>query len=176
MTWDDLRRFRALPIDHGAIGLEWDGNDVPYFCTPAGAEFVGRIGCDGVHFIVLPGDERIFCVDPAMGEPGTYVLPVAEDFKQFLSFVLFCRDASPISQIWWLEEKRFRQLLAEDEKWTGSGDYQRKKEAALAAVQKNFAAAPADPFYKVKELQAGFNPSVLRFSDEYYDVLGLTRS
>ena len=94
MTRDDLARFAALPIDHEAIGLMEPGvPQEPYFCDPVGGEPVGRIGCDGVHFILLPGDERVFCVDPAMGEPGTYVLPVAEDLRQFLSFVLYCGDA-----------------------------------------------------------------------------------
>ena len=40
---------------------------------------------------------------------------------------------------------------------------------------KSFDLAPADPFETVKALQAGFDPSVLKFSDEYYDVLGLER-
>ena len=71
MTRDDLKAFRALDIDFDSIGLLQSGSeDFAYFCTPADAEFVGRIGCDGVHFILLPGDERVYCVDPAMGEEG----------------------------------------------------------------------------------------------------------
>ena len=71
MTRDDLARFAALSIDHEAIGLIEPGvPQEPYFCDPVGGEPVGRIGCDGVHFILLPGDERVFCVDPAMGEIG----------------------------------------------------------------------------------------------------------
>ena len=85
MTRDDLARLRALDIDFESIGLLEPGvPQEPYFCTPLGAEHVGRTGCDGVHFVLLPGDERIFCVDPAMGEPDKYVLPVAEDLRQFL--------------------------------------------------------------------------------------------
>ena len=112
MTRDDLKRFCALDIDFESIGLMEPGLSLePYFCTPMNAEPVGRLGCDGIHFVLLPGDERVFCVDPAMGEPGTYVLPVATDFREFLSFVLYCRDANPLSQIWWLTEERFRELL-----------------------------------------------------------------
>lgn len=178
MTRDDLKTFCTLPIDFEAIGLMEPGlAQEPYFCTPVGAEHVGRIGCDGVHFILLPGDERVFCVDPAMGEPGTYVLPVGEDFRTFLSYVLCCRDANPLSQISWMSRQRFDDLLAEDRAggWPGWEELQARKEAALAAVQGAFGLEPADPYDRVKALQAAFDPAVLRFSDEYYDVLDIER-
>ena len=138
---------------------------------------MGRLGCDGVHFILLPGDERVFCVDPAMGEPGRYVLPVAEDFRQFLSFVLFCGDANPISQIWWTEEEQFRDFLKEESErsWEGMEDVLEQKRAALAAVAAAFSLEGADPYEKIKALQASYDSAYLRFSEEYYDVLGLER-
>lgn len=177
MTRDDLRRFRALDIDFESIGLLQSGaEDFAYFCTPADAEFVGRIGCDGVHFILLPGDERVFCVDPAMGEEGKYVLPVGSDFREFLSFVLFCQDANPLSQIWWMDEARFRELAAQDAAARKSGDmaeYFARKDAALAAVAGAFGLPPAHPFARVKALQAAFDPAGLSWPDEYYDTLGL---
>ena len=175
MTRDDLARFRALEIDFASVGLIQREENEPYFCTPAGAEYVGWIGCDGVHFVLLPGDERVFCVDPAMGEPGTYVLPVAENFRTFLSYVLFCRDANSLSQIWWLTEERFRQLLAEDAgaDWPGSGDFLARKVETLETLQAVFSLEAADPYGAVKALQAGFDPAVLTFSPEYYEILGL---
>ena len=169
MTRDDLARFAALPIDHEAIGLMEPGvPQEPYFCDPVGGEPVGRIGCDGVHFILLPGDERVFCVDPAMGEEGTYVLPVAEDFRQLLSFVLFCGGSDPIAQIGWLSRPRFDALVAEGRRteWP-------ERDAALSAVAAAFALTGEDPYETVKALQAAFDPAGLRFSEEYYDVLGL---
>ena len=178
MTRDDLKRFAALGIDFASIGLLEPGVwQEPYFCDPVGCEHVGRLGCDGIHFVLLPGDERVFCVDPAMGEPGRYVLPVAEDFRQFLSFLLFCRDANPLSQIWWLEEERFQALLAEDAaaRWEGCEEYSARKSAALAAIADTFSVRPQEPYARVKALQAGFDSSVLDFSDEYYDILGLER-
>lgn len=178
MTRDDLKAFRALDIDFDSIGLlQSEAEDFAYFCTPADAEFVGRIGCDGVHFILLPGDERVYCVDPAMGEEGKYVLPVAGSFREFLSFVLFCQDANPLSQIWWMTEEQFRNLLAEDAaaSWPGSEEYFAKKEAALAKIAEAFGVAPIEPYARAKVLQAAFNPSALNFSDEYYDTLGIER-
>ena len=176
MTRDDLKRFQALDIDFSAIGLEQSEN-IAYFCTPVGAEYAGWIGCDGVHFILLPGDERVFCVDPAMGEEGTYVLPVAADFREFLSFVLFCRDANPLAQIHWLSEGRFRQLLREDAEahWDGCEAFFARKAAALDTIAEAFAIRPQAPYAKVKAMQAAFDSAVLTFSDEYYDVLGLEK-
>ena len=174
-TREDLKMFLSLPIDFGAIGLEPDSGETAYFCDPVGWEPVARLGCDGVHFILLPGDERVYCVDPAMGEPGTYVLPVAEDLRQFLSYVLFCQDANPISQIWWLTEPRFRSFLQEEreQSWEGMEDFLDQKRAALEGVAAAFHLEPADPWGPVKALQAAFDPSALTFSPEYYDVLGL---
>ncbi len=178
---DDLARFRALDIDFGAIGLLQDGGeDFAYFCTPVDAEFLGRIGCDGVHFVLLPGDERVFCVDPAMGEIGSYVLPVGADFRDFLSYILFCRDANPLSQLWWMDEARFRELLRQDaeQSWPGCDmepdpAFLAQKDVALPAIAREFGLSPADPFEKIKALQAAFDPSILHFSEEYYHVLGL---
>ncbi len=176
MTRDDLRRFRALHIDFDSIGLLQGGaEDFTCFCTPTDAEYVGQIGCDGVHFILLPGDERVFCVDPAMGREGKFVLPVGGDFREFLSFVLFCRDANPLSQIYWMNEERFRQLLREDAeaRWDGCEEYFASKDKTLETIAKEFSLTPFEPFEKVKALQAAFDPSGLKWSDEYYDVLGL---
>ena len=174
-----MKRFRALNIDFDSIGLLQDGAvDFDYFCTPVGAEFVGRIGCDGVHFVLLPEDERVFCVDPGMGEEDKYVLPVGGDFREFLSFVLYCQDASPISQIWWLPEERFPEFAAEDAAAPQKGDmaeYFAAKDAACAAIAQAFGIVPVEPYRKVKILQADFDPSGLNWSDEYYDVLGLER-
>lgn len=179
MTRDDLKRFRALDINFDSIGLFQGGaDDFAYFCTPVDAELVGRIGCDGVHFILLPGDERVFCVDPSMGERGTYVLPVAGDFREFLSFVLYCQDANPLSQIYWMTRKQYKEL-AEEDAAAREEAYQAKffaqKDAALAAIVKEFGLSPVDPFKKVKAMQKAFDPAILNFSEEYYDVVGYQR-
>ena len=179
MTRDDLRRFRALDINFDSIGMLQSGaDDFAYFCTPVDAEFVGRTGCDGVHFILLPEDERVFCVDPSMGERGTYVLPVASDFREFLSFILYCQDSNPLSQIYWLTRKQYKELAAEDaaaREDEKQAKFFAQKDKALSAVAKEFDLAAVDPFKKVKTMQAKFDPAVLNFSEEYYDVLGYKR-
>ena len=174
MTRQDFQVLLALEVDLSAVGLEQSEN-IPYFCTPEGAEYVGWIGCDGVHFVLLPEDERIYCVDPAMGGEGTYVLPVAKNLREFLSFLLFCRDASPISQIYWLEEERFRNLLREDDEasWEGCETFFARRAETLSAIAEAFRLEPKDPYGPVRAMQAAFDPSRIVFSDEYYDVLGL---
>ena len=178
MTRDDLKVFHALDIDFDSIGLEWGGEFVPYFCTPVGAEEAGSIGCDGIHFVLLPGDEKVYCVDPAMGDVGTYVLPVAGNFREFLSFVLFCHDANPLSQIYFLTGEKFRTFAKDEAEARAEGeldDYFKAKDAALAVIAETFSLAPQEPFHKVKSLQAAFDPSTLKFSNEYYDTLGIER-
>ena len=179
MTRDDLKCFRALDIDFESIGLLQDGvDDFAYFCTPVDAEYVGRIGCGGVHFVLLPGDERVFCVDPSMGEEGKYVLPVGGNFREFLSFVLYSGDANPVSQIWWLPEERFPEFAAEDAAAQEQGnmaEYFAAKDAACVVIAEAFGITPVEPYRKVKALQANFDQSILHFPDEYYDTLGLER-
>ena len=146
MTRDDLNIFHGLEIDFDAIGLDWGGEWVPYFCTPLGAEEVGSIGCDGIQFVILPGDERVFCVDPTMGSEGTFVLPVGGNLREFLSFLLSCHDANPLSQIYFLSEEQFRQFAADEAEARESGELDSlfaAKDKALAKIAEVFGIAPA---------------------------------
>ena len=45
----------------------------------------------------------------------------------------------------------------------------------MALLAETFHIRSRDPFQRVKELQTGFDPSVLNFSDAYYDTLGLEK-
>ena len=175
MTRDDIKTFWALPVDHSAVGLEPMEKGDFCFCTPEDAEPFARLGCDGVHFILLPENERVYCVDPAMGERGSYVLPVGENLRAFLSYLLYCRDANPITQIWWMNKERFRAFREEEaaRTWEGMEDFLGKKEKALSAIAAAFGLIPVDPWKPVKSLQASFDPAIIRFSDEYYETLGL---
>lgn len=174
-TREDLKRFYDLKIDFESLGLIPSQEPVCYFCTPADAEIFATLGVDGIHFVLLPGDERVYCVDPSMGEIGTYVLPVAENFRQFLSFVVYCQDANPLSQIYWLSEERFRQLLKEagEAQWPGCEEFFARAARAVETVVESFGLEPVDPYGPVKAMQAAFDPAVLHFSPEYYDVLDL---
>lgn len=165
---EDVKRFYALDIDFGKLGLyPWDRTDVRYFCTPEGAECFARTGVDGIHYCLLPGEEAVYVVRPMCCEEGQYVLPVAEDFREFLSFLLYCKNEAALEQMsLWDTEERFRAYLAEQERDAGT-------QAVLDAIASAFELRPQNPYGKVKALQASFDPSSPRFSNEYYDALGL---
>lgn len=168
MTREDLRRFYALNIDFSALGLgPWSEHDAPCFCTPEAAECFASAGVDGIHYCLLPGEETVYAVRPVCCEEGRYVLPVAADFREFLSFLLYCGTESAIEQIaLWETEEQFQAYLTEQEP-TG------ERQAALDAVAAAFGLEAENPYRKVKALQEAFDPSHLAFSDEYYEVLGL---
>lgn len=165
---EDLERFRALDVDFEKLGLyPWDRTDVRYFCTPEGAECFARTGVDGIHYCLLPGEEAVYVVRPMCCEEGQYVLPVAGDFREFLSFLLYCGAEAALEQMpLWDTEERFQVYLAEQER-------DAEAQAVLDAIASAFELRPQNPYEKVKALQLTFDPAILAFSDEYYDVLGL---
>ena len=145
-TREDVKTFFGLPLDFSMLELEpeTDADLVRYFCTPENAEIIGWGSC-GTHFVLLPGDEAVYCVEPELAEEGTFVLPVGADF---------------------LEDNAANT-------WPGCEEGFKSGDASLALLAETFGVQPKDPFDRVKALQAAFDPSVLEFSDEYYDTLGL---
>lgn len=168
---EDLQIFRKLPVDGTLIELE-QGDGEPYFCTPEGAEIIGWL--NGIHFILLPEDDTVYCVEPEM-EEGSFVLPVGRDFREFLSYLLYCKCTSPLAQIAGLEEAQFRALLREnaEQVWPDCGAFLQERDRVLALLAETFHIQPLDPFQAVKAQQAAFDPETLHFSEEYYEVLGL---
>ena len=175
-TRKDIQTFFRLPLDFSMLELEPEtgADPVRYFCTPENAEIIGW-GSSGTHFALLPGDEAVYCVEPELAGEGTFVLPVGADFREFLSHVLYCKGTSPLAQIFMMDEARFRKLLADNaaNTWPGCEEDFKRRDVSLAAVAETFGIQPRDPFQRVKALQTIFDPSVLVFSDEYYDTLGL---
>ena len=164
-----LERFRALDIDHMAVGLRQDTDDTPCFCTPVGARVVGSLGVDGVHFVQVPAldPEAVFSVTPIpCGEH--HVEPVAEDFETFLRLVLACGGASPLEQVSYLDEAGFDQLLVEDRASVDSD-----RAAALSRIRQALGLEPHPaPYAYIKSLQKGFDYTTIPFSEEYYEVTG----
>ena len=175
-TRKDIQTFFSLPLDFSLLELEPEtgADPVRYFCTPENAELIGW-GGSGTHFVLLPGDEAVYCVEPELAGEGTFVLPVGADFREFLSHLLYCKGTSPLAQIFLLDEARFRKLLRDNgaNTWPGCAEDLRRLDVSLALLAETFGLQPQDPFDRVKALQADFDPSVLEFSDEYYDTLGL---
>ena len=177
-TREDVKTFFGLPLDFSMLELEPEtgADPVRYFCTPENAEIIGWGSC-GTHFVLLPGDEAVYCVEPEMAEEGTFVLPVGAGFREFLSHLLYCKCTSPLAQIFMLDATRFRKLLEDNDAntWPGCEEDFKSRDASLDLVAETFHIRSRDPFQRVKELQTGFDPSVLNFSDAYYDTLGLEK-
>ena len=177
-TREDVKTFFGLPLDFSMLELEPEtgADPVRYFCTPENAEIIGWGSC-GTHFVLLPGDEAVYCVEPEMAEEGTFVLPVGADFREFLSHLLYCKCTSPLAQIFMLDATQFRKLLEDNDAntWPGCEEDFKSRDASLDLLAETFHIRSRDPFQRVKELQTGFDPSVLNFSDAYYDTLGLEK-
>ena len=151
-----FKKFQSLNLSNSSIGLEWSGNDTTYFCTPVGAEIIGLLGIDGIHFCFIPSvsSDMVFVVSPIpCGQ--NYVEPVANSFREFLSLVAFCKDASPLEQISYISEKQFLELLKPDEIVNNL-----EKGVVLKALNESLNISPNLNTYKdVKKLQASFDYS-----------------
>lgn len=165
-------KFRSLDFPKDAIGLEWSDNNTTYFCTPVGAEVIGWLGVDGIHFCFVPSisSDMVFAVSPIpCGEH--YVEPIARNFQEFLSLVLFCKGVSLLEQICWISEEQFSELLKSEEKnsWPA-------RDAALNTLRMEFGIeSQSDVYQYVKDLQANFEYSEIPFSEGFYDTLGIEK-
>lgn len=163
-----FKKFRSLNFPKSVIGLEWSGNDTAYFCTPIGAKIIGCLGVDGIHFCFIPSisGDMAFVVSPvACGQ--NYVEPIANTFEEFLSFVSFCKDASPLEQISYINDKQFLELLKSEEIVKNL-----EKETALKVLSESLNISPnLDTYRCVKSLQENFDHSIIPFSKEYYSTL-----
>ncbi|MCR6546483.1 hypothetical protein [Dehalobacterium formicoaceticum] len=169
---DLFHRFRSLSFLKDAIGLGWNDSDVAYFCTSVGTEVIGWLGVEGIHFCFIPSisSDMVFAVSPMpCGEH--YIEPIARNFQEFLSLVLFCKGASPLEQICWIGERQFSELLKSEEEngWPA-------QDAALNTLCTEFGIeAHSNAYQYVKSLQADFDYSTIPYSKEYYDTLGIEK-
>ena len=159
------QQFKKLNIDHSAIGLEQCDTYAPYFCTPKGAKVIGCAGVDGIHYCFVKGfDEMVFAVSPE-NLPGEYVHPIARSFEDMLSLLLACGSMDAIEQTHMWDETTFDGYVKENQ----PGEAQA---AVMAAIREQLSIEPMEhPFAYIKELQADFDYSQLKFSTEYYKFL-----
>lgn len=162
-------KFKSLEIDKRSIALEYIEDITDYFCYPTNARAIGFEGCIMYCFIEGYGD-MVFASNPETCA-DTCVYPLANSFEDFLSMVVQCGSANPIEQVVWMNKERFLQHLDEESKL--QSDSQRK---AIHVLQEVYQLTPIQDIYEyVKEIQANFDPSRIKYSDEYYDVLGIER-
>jgi hypothetical protein len=156
MFEDKISQFHKNFNPDGVLGFEWWGerDDEKYFCTPFNAEIIGWLGVDGIHFCFIPSvcSEMVFAVSP-MPCSDHYVQPIARSFNDFLSLIMFCRDAALLESISYTDERHFlEQVQAEKESDCS------KREHALIQIQTAYGIEENTEAYRyVRSLQSEFD-------------------
>ncbi len=172
--------YKNLSVDKSYIGLAQGDTEGGYFCTPKGTYVIGWEGADGIHFGFIDGfDEMVFAINPSSGAEDTngmalFVYPLAEDFKTFLRLVLVGNGVTSIEQIVWFTKEQFLEHLKND--CPDNVDFKSKRQAVLSTICSELSLTPLEnPYEYVKKLQSDFDYSKLKFTDEYYDILGVDK-
>ena len=163
-----FEKFQNLDEDFSLIGLEKGDSEGGYFCTPIGAKVIGW-ECEGIHYCFVEGfGETVFAVNPETAEEH-YVRPLAENFEKFISLILATKGTTAAEQISGWNKEQFKKFLEND-----GSDFAEKRQAVLNKIQTELGIEPMeDPFEYVKKIQEEFDYSKIKFTVEYYDVLGL---
>jgi len=162
-------KFTALDADFAPISLERRADEYDYFCRPVGARPIAFEGAIMYCFIDICGEIVFACNPESCTE--RFVYPLAKNFDDFIALVLACGGANPAEQIVWMSKSQFEQHLREERE--AQTDEQRRP---LALLQEELGIVPMDsPFEYVKTLQSKFDYDKIKFSDEYYDALGIER-
>ena len=163
-----FEKFKSLNIDYNLICLEQQENKLQYFCYPVNAIPIGYEQTIMYCFIEPYGD-MVFAVNP---DPATdkFVYPLAKTFEDFISLVLACGSPNPAEQVIWMSKEKFESFVQEEAEARTD-----EHKDVLVALEKEMGLAPMEnPYEYVKTVQAGFDESLIEYSDEYYEVLGLT--
>ncbi len=156
-------KYLKLNINGSRIGLEHGESRSNYFCTPKGASIIGWAGVDGIHFCFVRGfGEMVFAVSP-MNTPGNYVYPLAQKFGDFLRLLLACGHTATLEQAWSWDQAQFDAFLCENAPTA-------EQAAVLDIIRKKLSVTPMEqPFVYIKDLQAGFDYSRIKYTQDYYD-------
>lgn len=154
------QKFKSLPMDHSAIGLEQSDSDVTYSCTPRDAHIIGWAGVDGIHYCTIPEfGEMIFAVSPM--NAGDCVHPIARNFEDLLGLLLFCGDMAALEQCYAWDEEQFKAFLTDC-------PVTEQQKAVLDVIQREFNLEPMeDAFAYVKRLQSEFDLSQIPYPEDH---------
>ena len=161
------QRYKKLNVDGSLICLEKVKDITPYFCYPTNAKPIGFEGCI-MYCFIKPYGETVFACNPETCA-DSYVYPLARTFEDFLRLILACGSTNPIEQIVYMNKERFLKLLqTEESKRTD------EHKTLLCYLETQLGIFPMEnPYEYVKEVQSDFDGSGIKYSNEYYDVLGL---
>ena len=167
--FDSFEKFIDLQLHTNLLSLESTENIYPYWCYPLNSKPIGLEG--SILYCFIEGyDEMVFASNPETCV-DTNVYPLAKNFTDFLRLIFACGSANPVEQIGWMSKEKFDEHVA-NEKQLQTEEHVK----VLNVISKEFNILPMeDPFGYVKELQKDFDGSLIEYSDEYYDILGIER-
>lgn len=164
-------KFKKLNLDTSPIGLSIELRE-PFFCTPIGAQIIGWD--NGIHYCFIKGfEEIVFCVNPETC-CNYYVYPLAKDFTDFLRLLLSLKTTNAIQQVVWMDKDAFENFMNDPDevRYTSSEPVQ----SILQNISSNLEVEPIEnPFDYIKKLQKDFPYKEIKFTDEFYNITGLTR-
>ena len=167
-----FNKYIKLNLDGSYIGFEKGDSTSDYFCTPIGAEIIGWD--NGIHYCFIKGfGENIFCVNPDSC-CDYYVYPIAKNFYDFLGLILTASNANTLQQIILWDKSEYKSFINEPNeiKWAKNENVR----AVLNKIKNDLKINPIEnPFEYVKGLQRDFPYEHIKFTNEYYDTLGLER-
>ena len=161
-----LKQYLNSELDLSVLGLHRGSEEGKYFCTPLGARVIGWAGVDGIHYCTIEGQgETIFAVSPM--NFGDYIHPIAESYEVLLRMLLSCHSMDAMEQCYALVKDQFDAFLI---------DYPATPEirACQDQIRDVFRLEPmGDVFGYIKQLQDNYDLSGIRYSEEYYETLGI---
>ena len=157
------QKFLRKNLDLSPLSVMRQEDNDPYFCTPKGASIFGWAGVDGIHFCFVRGfGETVFAVSPMNGGKDC-VHVIARDFSDFLRLLLAVGDSAALEQAWQWDEAQFDAFLAENPPTD-------EQKAVLSQITTVFSLTPMErPWQYLHELQAEFDLSKLKFTEDFYD-------
>ena len=161
---DTYPAFRKTGIDLAPLGMGQRPETETYFCTPRGARIFGWAGVDGIHFCFIRGfGEMVFAVSPMNLAPH-YVHPLARNFSDVLRLLLACGDSAALEQAWQWNAEQFAAFLAENPPT-------KEQQTVLDQIAAKTGLAPMEePWQYLHALQAGFDYSKIKYTEEFYDL------
>lgn len=162
-------KFSQLNIDGKLIGLEKRNMCEEYFCTPKNAMIVGWE--NSIHYCFIRGyRDMVFAVNPETCV-NQYVYPLAMNFKDFLCLILACGSTTAVEQIIGWSKEQFEAFLVSNDNAVLP-----EQKNILDRIKAEVKLTPMEnPYEYVKAVQEQYDDSKIKFTNDYYDTLGLER-
>ena len=164
-------KYCHLNLDGRWIELEGNDRNLVYFCTPMDAAIIGWE--NNIHYCFICGyRDMVFAVNPESCADA-YVYPLAMNFKDFLRLILSCGSTTAVEQIIGWSKAEFEDFVVGEDNAIHPA-----QQKVLDTIKESLKLKPMEePYEYVKSVQKNFGDSrcKIRYSNEYYDVLGLER-